>query len=253
MIAGSDSGAGAGLQADLKTISALGAYATTAVTAVTAQNTHGVFGVALMEPAFVARQIRLVLEDIGADAVKIGMLGSAAIVAAVAHALEGVAAPLVLDTVMVAKGGHGLSDAPAVAALRELLLPRAALVTPNIPEAEALSNVAIAGLDDMRHAARVLRGAGAAAVLVKGGHGAGNLVQDLLVHAGGEAVFEAPWQASRHTHGTGCTLASAIAAGLAGGLALEPAVAAAHAYVQRAIAAAPGIGGGHGPLGHFGH
>jgi hydroxymethylpyrimidine/phosphomethylpyrimidine kinase len=249
-IAGSDSGGGAGLQADIKTILALGGYATTAVTAVTVQDTQGVRDVHPVPPAIVAAQVRVVLDDIGADAIKIGMLGDAATVAAVADALEGFRGPVVLDPVMVAKGGQALLAGDAVAALVELLLPRAAVVTPNAPELEALTETEVADEADLLLAAQELLDLGPAAVLAKGGHLAGDPLVDWLVTRQGQVRFEGARIATRHTHGTGCTLASAVATGLAQGLGLEAAVSGARAYVAGAIAHAPGFGRGHGPLDH---
>lgn len=249
-VAGSDSGGGAGIQADIKTITALGGYAMTAVTALTAQNTQGVFGVFEVPPDFIRRQMELCLSDIGADAVKTGMLASAAVIEAVAGALRGCPAPLVVDPVMVAKGGAPLLSPDAVGALREKLLPLAAVLTPNLPEAEALAGMRVAGVDDMQKAGDALRAAGAGAVLMKGGHLAGGRVIDLLVTRAGAETFEGPRIAGRNTHGTGCTLASAIATGLAQGLALRDAVRRARAFVQEAIRTAPDLGHGHGPLNH---
>ncbi|MDB5494853.1 MAG: thiD [Phenylobacterium sp.] len=250
IIAGSDSGGGAGIQADIKTVTALGGYAATAITAVTVQNTLGVSAVHPIPPQIITAQARAVLDDIGADAIKTGMLGDLAAVRAVAELLAGVAVPVVIDPVMVAKGGAALMESSAVAAVRELLVPRAALLTPNVPEAEALTGLAIASLDDQRRAAEVLLAAGAAAVLMKGGHLAGDRVTDLLITPASETAFEAERIVTRHTHGTGCTLASACATGLAQGLPLTEAVARAWAYVQEAIARAPGFGAGQGPLDH---
>jgi hydroxymethylpyrimidine/phosphomethylpyrimidine kinase len=250
VIAGSDSGGGAGIQADIKTIAALDGYAATAITALTAQDTIGVHDVLPVPPAFVARQIGVVLADIGADAIKTGMLGDAATIVAVADALAGCDTPLVLDPVMVATGGARLLAPDAVATLIGRLLPRAALLTPNLPEAEALTGLRIGSLDDMRHAADALLRLGAPAVLLKGGHLHGDTVTDLLATAQGTEAFAAPRILSRHTHGTGCTLASAIAVGLAQGFTLRGSVLRAKAYVRAAIAAAPGYGAGHGPLNH---
>jgi hydroxymethylpyrimidine/phosphomethylpyrimidine kinase len=251
IVAGSDSGGGAGLQADLKTVLALGGYGMTAVTALTAQNTLGVHEVLPVPPDFVRRQIRVVLDDLGADAVKTGMLKDAAIIAAVADALAPHAdLALVVDPVMVAKGGAALLDRSAVEALTRLLLPRAALLTPNLPEAEALLDRTIGDLAAMRQAARDLLALGPAAVLLKGGHLEGETVHDVLASGEGLRVFSAPRIASSHTHGTGCTLASAVATGLAAGRSLDAAVARARDYVRHAILAAPGLGHGHGPLGH---
>ena len=252
VVAGSDSGGGAGIQADVKTVLALGGYATTAITALTAQNTHGVQGVQMVPPGFVQAQMRCVLDDIGADAVKTGMLGDAATVAAVCEVLEALPArlPLVLDPVMLAKGGAPLLAQEAVAMLTRRLLPLAALLTPNIPEAEVLSGMAIPDLAAMHHAAEAMLTLGVPAVLLKGGHMDGPEVIDLLATEAGTVEFRAPRIATRHTHGTGCTLASAIATGLAQGMALRDAVARARAYVHAAIFSAPGLGGGHGPLNH---
>jgi hydroxymethylpyrimidine/phosphomethylpyrimidine kinase len=249
IIAGSDSGGGAGLQADLKTVTALGGYAATAVTAITVQNTLGVSAVHPVPPEIVAAQARAVLDDIGADAIKTGMLGDAATVETVAGLLDGTI-PAVIDPVMVAKGGAALLADEAVAAVRALLVPRAALLTPNAPEAEALTGLAVASTDDLRRAGEALLALGARAVLMKGGHVPGDRVVDVLMTPQGETSFEVERLTTRHTHGTGCTLASACAVGLARGLPLEAAVARAWAYVQEAIAGAPGLGRGHGPLDH---
>ena len=251
-IAGSDSGGGAGIQADIKTISALGGYAMTAITALTAQNTQGVFGVHAAPPDFIRRQIALVLEDIGADALKTGMLHSAEVIGAVVEEVARLApdAPLVVDPVMVAKGGHPLLEPDAIAAVRDLLLPRATLLTPNLPEAEALSGRRIVGPEGMAEAGRTLLSLGAKAVLMKGGHLDGPEVTDLLVTPKGVRRFSHPRRQTSSTHGTGCTLASAIATGLGQGLALEAAVERGIAAVVAAMAQAPGLGKGHGPLGH---
>ena len=252
-IAGSDSGGGAGIQADIKTITMLGGYAATAITALTAQNTIGVHAIHMVPPEFISRQIAVVLDDIGADAVKTGMLGDAATIEAVAGALAQHAPgmPLVVDPVMVAKGGASLLRPDAVAALTRLLLPMASVLTPNLPEAEVLTGLAIPDIDAMRRAAAALLRMGVPAVLLKGGHLPGDEVVDLLATADGCEAFAAPRIASRHTHGTGCTLASAIATGLAQGMTLRDAVLRARSYVRAAIAAAPGIGKGHGPLNHY--
>ena len=253
VVAGSDSGGGAGIQADLKTITALGGYAATAVTALTAQNTLGVHAVVSMDRDFVEQQMEVVLTDIGADAIKVGMLGSAAVVEAVASTSKRLAAttPLVVDPVMVAKGGQPLIDDGAREALRTLLIPMAALITPNVPEAESLSGVRVESADDLGRVAEKLLLLGPAAVLVKGGHLSGDVVVDVLRTAdGGEYRFESPRIESRSTHGTGCTLSSAIALGIAEGLTLEGAVARARLYVLEAIRSAPNLGQGHGPLNH---
>jgi len=252
IIAGSDSGGGAGVQADIKTVTMLGGYAMSAITAITAQNTLGVFGVHAIPPAMVHEQIRVVMEDIGADAIKIGMLGDALTVATVARALDDYArdVPIVLDPVMIAKGGARLLSEGAVAALHKELFARARLITPNAPEAEVLSGLAITDLESQKRAAEALVRLGARAALVKGGHIEGALVRDVLIDDGETVVFESARIDTRATHGTGCTLASAIATGLACGQPLREAVAAARDYVVQAILAAPGLGAGHGPLGH---
>ena len=249
IVAGSDSGGGAGLQADLKTVLALGGYGMTAVTALTAQNTLGVHEVLPVPAAFVRRQMRVVLDDLGADAIKTGMLKDADIIAAVAEELPA-GVPIVVDPVMVAKGGAALLDPAAIDALRRLLLPRTTLLTPNLPEAEALLGIVIDDLDGMKRAAEALLAFGPAAILLKGGHLPGETVHDVLVDRTGLRVFSAPRIPSRHTHGTGCTLASALATGLGSGRPLAEAVARARDYVRDAIRAAPGFGRGHGPLGH---
>ncbi len=250
IIAGSDSGGGAGLQADLKAVTLLGGFAATAVTAITVQNTLGVHGVHPLPLDLIEAQARAVLDDIGADAIKTGMLGSVEVVERVAAILDTSAAPAVVDPVMVAKGGHPLLAEAAVAAVRDLMIPRAALLTPNAPEAEALTGLEVRDLDGQRRAGEALLALGARAVLMKGGHVPGDTVLDLLLTPAGETVLEGPRVETRHTHGTGCTLASACAAGLARGLPLERAVAEAWAYVAEAIRRAPGLGGGHGPLDH---
>jgi hydroxymethylpyrimidine/phosphomethylpyrimidine kinase len=250
ILAGSDSSGGAGVQADIKTVTALGGYAATAITAITVQNTLGVTGVHPIPPEVVEAQARAVLDDIGADALKTGMLGDAAMVATVARVLASTAAPAVVDPVMVAKGGASLLPDAAVAAVRERLIPLAALLTPNAPEAEALTGIAVIDLDGQRRAGEALLMAGAKSVLMKGGHVPGDRVVDLLLTTAGETLFEAERLETRHTHGTGCTLASACAVGLAQGLSLEEAVARAWAYVHEALRRAPGLGKGHGPLDH---
>lgn len=252
IVAGSDSGGGAGIQADLKTVTALGGYAATAITALTAQNTQGVHAIQEVPVDFIRRQMEVVLDDIGADGLKTGMLHRAAVVETVADVIGARAPdlPLVVDPVMVAKGGARLLDDATVAAIKARLVPRAAVLTPNLPEAEVLSGLEISGEADMAAAARALKALGPAAVLLKGGHLAGDRVVDLLATDRGLRRFEDPRIETRHTHGTGCTLASAIACGLAQGLDLGPAVVRARAYVQAAIRTAPGLGHGHGPLNH---
>ncbi len=252
IVAGSDSGGGAGIQADLKTVTALGAFGATAITALTAQNTRGVFGVFPVPPAFIAQQMGLVLEDIGADVIKTGMLHSAEVIEVVADVHERLAkdVPLVVDPVMVAKGGAQLLLPEARDALIGRLLPRAALITPNVPEAEVLSGQTIDGVSAMRRVAEKLLALGPAAVLLKGGHLEGPKVTDVLVTAEGERIFEDDRIETRSTHGTGCTLASAIAAGIAQVLGMEEAIARARRYLRLAIQHAPGLGHGHGPLDH---
>lgn len=250
--AGSDSGGGAGIQADIKSVTALGGYAATAITALTAQNTQGVFGVFGIAPDFVQQQMRLVLDDIGADAIKTGMLADVATIEAVCAVLADYPEiPLVADPVMVAQSGDPLLEASAVDSLVRRLLPRAALLTPNLPEAEALLGRKIADIAAMRTAARDLLELGPKAVLLKGGHGAGETLTDILSTAEGTETFESPRIETQNNHGTGCTLASAIACGLAQGLALRDAVVRARAYVQAAIRGAPGLGKGNGPLDHM--
>lgn len=251
VIAGSDSGGGAGIQADVKTITALGGYAATAVTALTAQNTLGVHGVLTTPPAFVRQQIEVVLQDIGADVIKTGMLADAEIVAVVAQALEAhPELPLVLDPVMVAKGGAALLSEGAITAIVQRLLPRATLATPNAPEAARLTGLPVRTLEEQKAAGRALISAGAKAALVKGGHLEGERVADVLVTPEGEHVFESQRLAVRATHGTGCTLASAIAARLAQGASLKAAVADGREFVFEAMRRAPGFGKGHAPLDH---
>ena len=249
IVAGSDSGGGAGIQADIKTVTALGGFAMTAITALTAQNTQGVHGIHEVPPAFISQQINVVLDDLGADAVKIGMLHSAPVIEAVAEALPR-DIPIVLDPVMVAKGGASLLQDEAVAALKAKLIPRAALLTPNIPEAEVLTGLALSTPEDMTAAGNDLLAMGAKAVLMKGGHLEGDQLTDVLVSGEATKSFTSPRQDTPHTHGTGCTTASACAAGLAQGLTMVEAVERARAYVQEAIRTAPGYGHGHGPLNH---
>jgi hydroxymethylpyrimidine/phosphomethylpyrimidine kinase len=251
-IAGSDSGGGAGIQADLKTFSALGVYGASAITAVTAQDTQRVHDFVELAPSFVAAQIDAVLSDIGADAVKTGMLASAAIVDAVAERMRHwEVQKLVLDPVMVAKGGDKLLYDDAVAALRDHLLPLALVVTPNLPEAEVLVGGKLNTWDDIHEAAREIAGWGVANVVIKGGHGTGAMATDLLFDGKDFRDYPAERVATTSTHGTGCTFASAIAATLAKGETVQLAVAAAKAYVTKALQEAYPIGHGHGPVHHF--
>ncbi len=251
IIAGSDSGGGAGIQADLKSASARGVYAMTAVTAITAQNTQGVQAVQMMSPDMVAAQIRSVLSDIPPDAIKIGMLGTAEVVEAVADELAEYQGPIVLDPVMVAKSGDALLDNTAVDALTRRLLPRAALLTPNLPEAARLLDGAMAG--DPQAQGQALRALGPQAVLMKGGHANGSLCEDFLVEADDMTRFAAPRVDTRNTHGTGCSMSSAIAAELAKGRDMKTAVQVAHDWLHQAILAADqlDVGQGHGPVHHF--
>ena len=250
-IAGSDSGGGAGIQADLKTFAALGVYGTSVLTAITAQNTIGVTGVHEVPVGMVSAQIEAVITDIGTDAVKTGMLSSSDIIETVARELAHFRVDrLVVDPVMVAKSGDRLLREEAGGAMRRSLLPLATVVTPNIPEAETLAEMKIESREDVRRAADRIVGMGAKAVVVKGGHLEGPAV-DLLYDGKEVREFEAPRVETRNTHGTGCTFASAIAAGLARGLALEEAVAAAKEYVTEAIKRSFDVGEGHGPLNHF--
>jgi len=253
IVAGSDSSGGAGIQADIKTASAFGVYAMTAITAVTVQNTRGMTGVHAVPPKLVAEQIKACLEDIGADAIKIGMLHSAATVRAVADMLTKMARniPIVLDPVMVSTGGHRLLADGAAAALKSRLIPLAALVTPNIPEAKALVGMRGSARDQAERAARALMAMGAQAALIKGGHATRATIDDVLVWKGGVEIYAFPRVKTKHTHGTGCTLSSAIACGLAKGLSLPLATGKAREFVQAAIETAPGLGKGHGPLNHF--
>ena len=250
IVAGSDSGGGAGIQADIKTVTMLGGYAATAITALTVQNTLGVSDIMPVPPAFVQAQMRAVLDDLGADAIKIGMLGTAAMISAVAEVLAGVTVPIVVDPVMIAKGGAALLDHGAQTAMIARLLPLAALLTPNIPELAVLTGNDIQTEAQAVAAGRLLIARGVRAVLVKGGHMDGDEVIDWLLTPDLEQRFNAPRIVSRHTHGTGCTLASAIATSLAQGANLAEAVDRARHYVRAAIKAAPGLGQGHGPLGH---
>ena len=252
IVAGSDSGGGAGIQADIKAVTALDGFAATSLTALTAQNTEGVFAIHEVPIAFLRQQMEVVLSDIGADCVKTGMLHSTSAIETVVAVLDAHAAgiSLVVDPVMVAKGGHALLDPAATGTLARLLIPRATVITPNLPEAEVLTGLEITDRATMETAAERLVGLGPKAVFLKGGHLAGATVIDLFLHAGELEVFESARIETRHTHGTGCTLASAIAAGLAQGLSLRRSAVRARAYVQEAIARAPGFGRGHGPLDH---
>ena len=251
-IAGSDSSAGAGIQADLKTFAAHGVYGTSAITAITAQNTLGVMTAEALSADLVAAQIEAVMADIGAHAAKTGMLANAAIVEAVAAAIDDLEIPLVVvDPVMLAKSGHRLLDDEALGAMKSALLRRAFVVTPNVPEAEALSLRPIRTEEDLREAARRILILGPEAVLITGGHFPSADIIDLLYDGHRFTEFRAERVESTSTHGTGCTFAASLAAHLAMGRPLEEAIPLAQQYVAGAIRNAPGLGKGHGPLGHF--
>ena len=250
IIAGSDSSGGAGIQADIKTCAAFGAYTATAITAVTAQNTMGVQQVEFMPPELVRAQIRSVISDIGADVVKIGMLGTKEIIEVVAEEIEPLDAFIILDPVAVATSGDALLKDDAMAALKDTLLPLADLVTPNVPEAELLTGLKIKDVDDLTPAGDALLKMNVYATLMKGGHLDGKSVVDVLVSEEGANIMSGPRINTRHTHGTGCTLASAIAANMALGAPLEEAVMSAREFVFQAIKTAPKLGQGNGPLNH---
>ncbi|MEP7210306.1 MAG: bifunctional hydroxymethylpyrimidine kinase/phosphomethylpyrimidine kinase [Alphaproteobacteria bacterium] len=251
IIAGSDSGGGAGIQADIKTVTALGGYAATAITALTIQNTLGVSGVIATPPDAVRAQMQAVLSDIGADAIKTGMLGDKLLIETLAEAFEAIASiPRIIDPVMAATSGDLLLPRNAVDAVRQLMIPNATLVTPNAHEAEILTGKAVDGINGQRRAAERLLDMGARAVLVKGGHVPGDTIVDVLATQTGERFFDGPRIQTTSTHGTGCTLASGIATGIARGLVLEDAIALSRAYLTEAIRRAPGLGKGHGPVDH---
>lgn len=251
-IAGSDSGGGAGIQADLKTFQELGVYGMSALTALTAQNTMGVQAVFPVEPEFVAQQIRSVGADIGVDAMKTGMLFSGDIIRKVAETIRGMALPqLVVDPVMIAKGGAALLQEDAIQAVITHLLPLAAAVTPNIPEAEALTGIRIAGKADKREAARRLHGYGVRWVIVKGGHDEGDEAVDLLYDGHNFHEMSGPRVRTKRTHGTGCTFSAALTACLAQGMPMEEASASAKRFIQAAIEDGISIGSGHGPTNHW--
>jgi hydroxymethylpyrimidine/phosphomethylpyrimidine kinase len=252
-IAGSDPSGGAGIQADLKTFHQFGLYGEAVITLLTVQNTRRAGPVSVLSAELVTEQLEAVLEDIPPDAAKTGALGSAAIVSAVARLATAFRFPLVVDPVLVGKQGQALLDGaldpPVLRVLREELLPCAALVTPNVPEAEALAGIPIRGQDDLRCAAERIQAMGARAVLLKGGHREGPPT-DLLLTAEGWREFPAPRLSTRHTHGTGCTYSAAITAGLASGLVLAPAIERAKRYIHEALSTAPGLGHGFGPVNH---
>jgi hydroxymethylpyrimidine/phosphomethylpyrimidine kinase len=254
-IAGSDSGGGAGIQADLKTFSALGVYGASVITAITAQNTQAVTAVHNVPTDIIRAQIKAVLDDLDVNSIKIGMLSSVEIIEAVASEIAGKDIPIVLDPVMVAKSGDRLLADDALGALRQHLLPLATILTPNLPEAaDLLGTKESADPDDMAEQGRALLELGPQAVLMKGGHGTSDKLTDLLILKSGKSIaLEASRHHTSNTHGTGCSISSAIAAGLAKGLDLEQAVEEAHQYLQNAIRAADDltIGSGHGPVHHF--
>ena len=250
--AGSDSGGGAGIQADIKTVTALGCFAATAITALTSQNTKGVFNVLDIPTSFLRQQMTVVLEDIGADVIKTGMLHNAEVIRTISNTLEslGDSSSLVIDPVMVAKGGHSLLQTSAIDALKNELIHKAHVLTPNIPEAEVLAGIEITSVDDMRRAGECLLDMGPKSVLIKGGHLKDDTLTDILLTQSEEKLYSSPRLKTVHTHGTGCTLASAIAAGIAQGLEVQIATERARKYVFEAIRTAPGLGAGHGPLNH---
>ncbi len=251
IIAGSDCSGGAGIQADLKTVMALGGYGMSAITALTAQNTQGVRAIHLPPSDFLRQQIEACLEDIGADAIKIGMVGSIENAEVIAAVLQGnPEVPVILDPVMVATSGAALGSDEVARFIKQTLLPLAHLATPNLPEAEALLGRAIKDEEAMLPAVKDLAGLGAGAIVLKGGHGEGAMVRDILWDGNEAHIFENPRLETSATHGTGCTLASAIATGLAQNMTLHEACERAIAYVQGAIKTAPKLGKGHGPLNH---
>lgn len=256
-IAGSDSSGGAGIQADIKTFSALGVYGATAITAITAQNTRGVYAQHAIPPQLVYDQIVAVMEDVSPAVIKVGMLANADVVEAVAEALTCYSIPVILDPVMVSSSGHRLLSVEAEEVVKQRLMPMATLITPNIPEMQALTSMPLSSDDEKREAAKRLMALGARAILLKGGHEEGATKSDILYQhsAAGftETTFTMPTVATRNIHGTGCTLSSAIAAYMARGYALMEAVAAAKRYVYEAIMAGAdiSIGGGHGPVNHL--
>ncbi len=251
-IAGSDSGGGAGIQADLKTINALGGYGASAITALTAQNTLGVQAIEKVSPEFVGKQIRAVVEDIGVDAVKTGMLHSREVVETVCTAMDELEdhADIVVDPVIVATSGDLLIEAEGLEALKRSLIPMSTVLTPNIPEAEKLTGQEITSVDEMKKAGEVLLALGAENVLIKGGHLQSDILVDVLMTQEATSMMTSPRIDTRHTHGTGCTLSAAIATGLALGAGIEEAVEVAREFVRAAIEQAPGLGSGNGPLNH---
>lgn len=253
IVAGSDPSGGAGIQADIKTITMLGGYAAAALTALTVQNTTAVTDVLPMHPQFVADQMQAVLSDVGADSIKTGMLHNAEVMAAVAGVIDSVkfGGDVVVDPVMVASSGAKLIDDSALETMRTVLLPHATVVTPNMPEAALLVGRPVETFEDMTDAAKALINMGASAAVVKGGHMTGDMLSDYVLTDTGESMTVTRGKIdTRSTHGTGCSLASGIATGLAQGKRLDKAFESAHEFVRQAIRLAPGLGAGHGPLGH---
>lgn len=251
IIAGSDSGGGAGIQADIKAVTMTGGYAMTSIAAITVQNTLGVFDVFPIPVTIIQSQIKVVLDDIGADVIKTGMLGTVEIVEGITKTLADYSnIPRVIDPVMIAKGGHSLLEQKAIEAVKSILIPTAYLLTPNAPEAQALTGIEVENIDGQRRVAEKILRMGAKAVLVKGGHIESNVITDLLATEYDETYFESSRINTESTHGTGCTLASAISSYLAQGMAIKDAVANASEYVHKAIESAKGYGSGHGPLNH---
>lgn len=252
VIAGSDSGGGAGIQADIKTITMLGGFAMTAITAITAQNTLGVQAIHMIPPSVILAQLDAVADDIGVDAIKIGMLGDVATIHAISGWLtrKAYSIPVILDPVMQAKGGAALLPDEAAEALMTHLMPLATLITPNIPEAEMITGIRITDTQSMKEAAEHIITHGAKSVLIKGGHGAGEKIENILLSDGLYQIFSCTRIDSVHTHGTGCTLASALATYLAQGDSMSDAIHKAQHYIEGAITHAPHFGAGHGPMHH---
>lgn len=251
VIAGSDSSGGAGIQGDIKTITSLGGYAMTAITAITVQNTLGVKSVTSLKSQDIKNQILFTCKDIKPDVIKIGMLHSSNVIKIVATSIKNIGSTkIILDPVMIAKGGSKLLNNSAVKTLKSYLISKTFLLTPNIPEAEVLVGIQITSVDDMRRAGECLLRMGASSVLIKGGHLTDDTLTDILLTQSEEKFYSSPRLKTVHTHGTGCTLASAVAAGIAQGLELQIATDRARKYVFEAIRSAPGLGAGHGPLNH---
>ena len=252
IIAGSDSSGGAGIQADIKTVTSLGSYAMTAVTAITAQNTKGVIGVIPIKPKEIAKQILFTCKDIKPNGIKIGMLHSSQVIKSVSNALKKVkTSKIILDPVMIAKGGTRLINKSAIKTLKNRLIKKAYLITPNIPEAEVLTNIKIKSPKDMIHAANALLKFGAKNVLIKGGHRKSNYIEDVLLSKNGIKIFKNKRIKTKNTHGTGCTLSSAITTFLSCGKPLKKSCELGIKYVNQAIGSNPNYGKGHGPINHL--